>query len=388
MDDLTKVRDLLSASAPTDEVVEAGRARLLAAIDDAPAPARVRRTGLRTARWTALAAGLLGVAAAATVVIASGVSPQHPRPSTTAGAPAERLSARQILLTAASAVRNTEDGDHWVQRIRRGSLEKDPTGRYTLLLTYSFERWVPRAADTPTWVIKRYLGAAPATPADEEAWRADGSPTIWKYQSKKVVKDGVTIQTPSEEIRAEPEEPQAYQWPSGGSVGNLLPTTRMTLTELEKLPRTGEALRAYLEPLVAKEIKRTNDTDPDVGRYLFDIGLNLVTNTPISPEVTSAVYEMLASLPGVTAAGEVVDPLGRTGQAITRVEKGVPRKERLVIDPSSGKPLSFELVAGTTTDQQRAGDVFSFNAIEQTGWRDGEPDLPAKRTKLRAPLYY
>ncbi|WP_067140650.1 CU044_5270 family protein [Microtetraspora malaysiensis] len=388
MDDLTKVRDLLSPSAPTEEVVEAGRARLLATIHDAPAGARVRRTGLRTARWTAVAAGLLGVAAAATVVITSGAAPQHPLPSITATASAERLSARQILLTAANAVRNTEDGDHWVQRIRRGSLEKDPTGRYTLLLTYSYELWVPRAADKPTSVIKRYLGAAPATPADEEAWRAAGAPKVWTYPSEEIVKGGETIRTPSEEIRAEPEEPHAYQWPSGGSVGRLLPSTPMTLADLEKLPTTGEGLRAYLEPLVAKEIKRTNDADPDIGRYLFDIGTNLVSNTPISPEVTSAVYEMLASLPGVTATGEVVDALGRTGQAITRVEKGVPRKERLVIDPSSGRPLSFDLVAGTTTDQERAGDVFSFKAIEQTGWRDGEPDLPAKRTKLRAPLYF
>ncbi|MFF4778693.1 CU044_5270 family protein [Microtetraspora fusca] len=388
MDDLTNVRDLLSASPPSEEVVEAGRARLLAALGDAPAPARVRRTGLRTARWTALAAGLLGVAAAAAVVIASGVSPQHLRPPITATAPAERLSARQILLTAANAIRNTADGDHWVQRIRRGSLEKDPTGRYTLLLTYSFEMWVPRAADKPTWVITRYLGAAPATPADEEAWRAAGAPTVWTYPSEEIVKGGKTVRTPSEEYRAEPGEPQAYQWPSGGSVGRLLPTTPMTLADLEKLPTTGEKLRAYLEPLVAKEIKRTNDADPDIGQYLFDIGTNLVTNTPISPEVTSAVYEMLASLPGVTATGEVVDPLGRTGQAITRIEKGVPRKERLVIDPGSGKPLSFDLVAGTTTDEQRAGDVFSFRAIEQTGWRDGEPDLPAKRTRLRAPLYF
>ncbi|WP_344832204.1 hypothetical protein [Nonomuraea dietziae] len=40
-------------------------------------------------------------------------------------------------------------------------------------------------AGKPPGLITQFLGAKPATPADEEAWRADGSPKTWTYRGAR-----------------------------------------------------------------------------------------------------------------------------------------------------------------------------------------------------------
>ncbi|MGJ6965674.1 hypothetical protein ACSDR0_27585 [Streptosporangium sp. G11] len=120
MDELTSVRDLLTEPEPSREVIAAGRARLLAAVDpftESPEPSglpsprppggrmiRQARRGRRTAWWTALGVGLAGTAAAAALVIASPTAVRPPTPLTKLPGPDTSATARQVLLAAATAV--------------------------------------------------------------------------------------------------------------------------------------------------------------------------------------------------------------------------------------------------------------------------------------------
>ncbi|MET8388377.1 hypothetical protein ABZV14_35830 [Streptosporangium canum] len=76
---------------------------------------------------------------------------------------------------------------------------------------------------------------------------------------------------------------------------------------------------------------------------LYDMGVHIIMRFPVSPKVRAAAYRMIASLPGVTAVGEVTDPLGRRGRAVsiprttdTGESEGV---DRLVVDAETGLPL-------------------------------------------------
>lgn len=87
---------------------------------------------------------------------------------------------------------------------------------------------------------------------------------------------------------------------------------------------------------------------------------------------------MLASLPGVTADGEVTDPLGRTGQAVSlRHSTG---EYRLIMDTVTGQPL-----ASVSTIKDKGGEARSYTAIKRAGWTDDEPELPARRRGSEAP---
>ncbi|SDI46268.1 hypothetical protein SAMN05421505_15410 [Sinosporangium album] len=420
MDDLNAVRDLLSAPRPSPQVTAEGRARLVASftaqtitpnpqenlhVDTqtpphsrrAEAEAGNRRRALRTARWTALGVGLLGAAAAVTVVITSGTAPGGPDSITLAQPPSADAStgssarpntkptARQILLAAAASVAKTSaNGDYWVNRVVSGSTEPAPNGKYLLEKTYSEELWASPVAGKPTWRIIQFLGAKPATSEDEEAWRADGSPKTWTYPAKRVTKGGKSFLTKSRTITGAANAREAWREDAGGSLGVLTNGEPMTLDQLGKLPSTPEGLRDYLESVIKKNA--ANGTGPRLGQdadpRLYDMGVRIIMHFPVSPEVRAAAYRMIASLPGVTADGEATDPLGRRGQAVsiprttdTGEAEGV---DRFVVDTETGLPLALEHTNAPDPSKQGAAG-FSFEAVEQTGWTDKKPNLPANR---------
>ncbi|WP_067184730.1 hypothetical protein [Microtetraspora niveoalba] len=93
--------------------------------------------------------------------------------------PGERMTARQILLAAATAVAKApSDGAYWRTRTVSGQRYVDPEGRYVILRGSSREQWPARRPGGQSWWIDQNLGAKPATPQDEAAWRAAGSPDV------------------------------------------------------------------------------------------------------------------------------------------------------------------------------------------------------------------
>ncbi|WP_433258292.1 CU044_5270 family protein [Streptosporangium sp. CA-135522] len=424
MDDLNAVRDLLAAPPPSPQVSAEGRARLVASFTAQPtapnpqvnlhlatqtsprsrratAEAGRRRGAPRTARWTALGVGLLGAASAVIVVITSGTAPGGPDSTTLAQPPSAdastgssarpdaKPSARQILLAAATSVaRTSANGDYWVNRVVSGSTLLAPNGKYLLEQAYSEELWASPEAGKPTWLITQFLGAKPATPEDKEAWRADGSPKTWTYPGKRIAEGGRSFVTESRTVTAAAGPREARREVAGGSLGMLTNGEPMTPDRLGKLPATPEELRDYLESVIKKQAADGNVPPLGQGRHadlrIYDMGVHIIMRFPVSPKVRAAAYRMIASLPGVTAVGEVTDPLGRRGRAVsiprtteTGESEGV---DRLVVDAETGLPLALENTAWGPSRQGAAGfSYFSYEAVKKTGWTDEKPDLPANR---------
>ena len=384
MDDLTAIRELLSAPPVTPEVVADGRTRLATAFASTPQPANLRslevteeapvhqdkRRAMRTARWTALGVGLLGAAAAVTLVVTSGTSAGAPgtRPAAQAPSvqPIKKLSAQQVLLAAATSAANTPaDGAYWVRNSVTGKQRVEPGGKYTLEMTTVLETWVSQVPGKPTWFINQNLGIKPATPQDEEAWRAAGSPHSWTYPGTTVTKRGKSVKTRSVTLQSKPGEPVTTRVDgeeTDSSVGK--PMTRAALSEL---PTAPDGLRDYLKTVIAKQWG-AEYAHVDVNAELYQTGMHIIMDLPAPPDVRAAAFRMLASLPGVKAEGEVTDPLGRTGQAVSLPHSN--GEGRLIMNTATGEPLAF-----VTTIK----DTRFFVAIKKAGWTDDKPDLSASR---------
>ncbi|MFF4195379.1 CU044_5270 family protein [Nonomuraea sp. NPDC001831] len=368
--DLTLIRDLYAAPPPTPEVLADGRARLAEAYassmdagvrrEEQRPPLRALPDGGRARRrWPLVGASLAGAAAvtvAATFLTAPS-TPSTPATPVASAAPA-RLSAGEILLAAAGSVTpDAGDGAYWRRDGVAGRYERAPGGHYTLKTSRSIELWLPKAAGRPTWVIRQDLGAEPATPEDETAWRAAGSPRTWTLSRG----------TPPVKLQAGPGERDAVRDDSGKTLTLL--GTPMTPATLNALPTTPEALRDTLERLVSKGYGKER---VDMNAQLFETGVRLVMNFPTSPEVRAATYRMLAALPGASAESEATDPLGRKGQAVSR-PAGPGERYRFVVDTATGLPLALE----STIGQDR-----SYEAIRTAAWTDEEPRLPALRRDM------
>jgi hypothetical protein len=119
----------------------------------------------------------------------------------------------------------------------------------------------------------------------------------------------------------------------GGSVISLgtgeFPAGNAALTwdQLYALPtdpgQLGAALRA--------DIKGAGQ---DPATELFAIVGDLLRESPASPALREALYDVAAGIPGVHITGKVTDELGRTGTGVER------DGETLVIDPRSGALLA------------------------------------------------
>ncbi|GAT66694.1 hypothetical protein PS9374_02344 [Planomonospora sphaerica] len=342
MDDYRAVRELLPAPPLSPGVERAGRDRLAAAI----AHERARRSR-RTARRNLLRLGLAGAAAAVAVVFAQAAAPAPPAAPVTLAQP----DGKGFLLVAAAAVTAVPDqGAWWGSTEVRGSRYRDPGGRYVLHESRTVETWIPADPEGLTWYRETPRGVRPETPRDEAAWRADGSPSSWTY-------DKPGEHGSSGVVRAEPGERRTW---STEDWDFRIVTADRPLTKMSDLPDTPEGLRALF--------------GGDDDRATVDTAVRLMFFAPVSSETRAAAYRLLASTPGVAAAGRVTDVLGRTGQAI-EYEAGEfapphhpgATRTRVVIDPVSGRPLSLE------TRSAADGMLLTYTAIQDSRWADDNP---------------
>ncbi|MBN6051292.1 CU044_5270 family protein, partial [Nonomuraea sp. RK-328] len=382
MDDLKEIRGLLSEPPVAAHVVDAGRERLEAAYSASasasasastsasarPVPiaaATRRRRTTRTARWTALGAGLLGAAAAVTLLLGSATPTAPPTGHGTVRPMA--LSAEQILLAAASSTAQTPArGAYWTRTTVNGKQRLEPDGRYMLERSASVELWLAMASGGQSRLVTRDQGVKPATARDEQAWRAAGSPRAWTYPAQGKDRPRVTLS-------ADPAEPVVTRL-DGDDLATLVGRP-MTRAALSRLPATPEGLRAYLESAIAKQYGKEYATI-DVEGELFQNGARIVMDLPVSAEVRAAAYRMMAKLSGVTAQGEVTDPLGRGGQGIgRRLPNG---EEQFVVDPGTGRALAFvSTIVGPDGTRSRTYSAVTRSAWTDAGPQDGDQEPPA-----------
>ncbi|MFI9847797.1 CU044_5270 family protein [Nonomuraea sp. NPDC051941] len=326
-----------------------------------------RRRPRRGRLAVALAGGALAVGAVfvATAVV---VLPDAPRPGTSQSA-IPRPAARQILLAAADAIATAPaEGEYWRIRQLTTSMMIEPGRAYVLQRRLSEERWLARRTHDQGWRITRDLGTTPATPEDEAAWRTVGSPSSWQYSADTA---GLNA-TSNEKVTTAPAEPQAARltgtWQ--GSGGTLL-FKPMTWAELGKIPSEPEELRAYLE-------KRIEAKPGSAGLEprLREACMQILRGLAVSPDVRAGAYRLLATLPGMRADGEVADPLGRRGQALSyevEASPGQTTEVRFVVDPRTGLPLALETTSPGTLADGRTVQLRHSTSYEAIGWTDDKP---------------
>jgi hypothetical protein len=319
------------------------RAALVALERHAPAaervvPARRGRRPTRRWRWLPGLAGVTSLAAVAGVVTAVTVtspSPSHipngvglPAPGKPSAPIRASLTVKDVLLRAAAgAASATASGRYWVVSDVSGSLTAaGPNARPFA----ADQRFTPetyrdaRSAGNRSWVLPSTgYTTTPASAGATAAWRADGSPRLASTTGQQ----------------------QAW-WQTGGAVG-FFGNANLTLAQFQALPSSTAGLTAA----IAKEIKSEQIQAGTTGAYqrMFEICTQLLKWDPITPAVRAATFRVLATIPGVSLAGKITDPLGRTGYGIAFDTGTGPgstggQEEVLVIAPGSGTFLTDEYV--------------------------------------------
>ncbi len=110
----------------------------------------------------------------------------------------------------------------------------------------------------------------------------------------------------------------------------------LTWDQLYALPTDPSKLKAVLRSDI-------DGAGPDPTTELFEMVGDLLRESPASPALREALYDVAADIPGVQVTGQVADAAGRTG---TAVKYG---RETYVIDRSNGQLLADEDSGWTST---------------------------------------
>jgi hypothetical protein len=178
-----------------DEVIATAPAIPAATVRDSGRIVRERSvTRGRALRWSVVGTGLVGAAAAVALAVPAIVANPHPEglpavgalPGTSGGA--TTVTARDLLLAAATTAEQApaETGKYWHVKtlnvfgpLRVGS----KSNMYWVVRRSVEESWDAGDPKNPSWNGRRDAGTRPRAEADENAWRAAGSPTTWTIDS-------------------------------------------------------------------------------------------------------------------------------------------------------------------------------------------------------------
>ncbi|MFF3443212.1 CU044_5270 family protein [Streptosporangium sp. NPDC002721] len=304
--------------------------------------------------------------------------------SPTASASRVELSSRSILLAAAHGAARQPDttGAYWHTASVTRMLSEAADGDYTVVELARNEGWTPLATGGEQWFRTRSLGARPASPDDEAAWRRAGSPTRIK------------VEVPGKQgsggyggyvVSTEPGEAKDDRSPlvDGDKVFWL--GRNVTMKDLRGLPDDPGALKAWL----LRAYKGTGteaDTPMSSDAWLFSVAIGLITEMPVTPRVRGAAFRMLADLKTAEVSRDVTDAEGRTGSAVAIEERvrgkadakgpeGVLRN-RLIFDEATGTALARDSVVVRPGGLQAGfepGTVWHSQTILEAGWTDEKP---------------
>jgi hypothetical protein len=373
MDELQLLSELLPpAPSPSPEVTAAVRARLtveppprLRLIRPRLIPPRLTRLRLtRTAvgrRWPRgwlLTAGAATAAAALGVVTLTygGTAAPTPHlsvfrlPAGTAGAGTSG-PGRRILLTAAKTVAQgnpAATGLYWESPAVAGNFIPVGPGddHYLILETTTNDQFMASKPHAWSPQVVQQLSVQLASPADRAAWLRAGSPTTWHVNQEFGL---ATPQGPSAaEMYAVTTGRDRLPFDLGATSGDkpfVVGNASLSARQLLALPADPARLRRLL---LAGD--GAGGWPGGASSYLFQT-VPAVLDLPVTPAVRSALYRMLAALPGVRGADQVRDVAGQTGPAVTLTDRVAPCGRY-----SSGRPVRVGTIwqSGVT----RAGKHF------------------------------
>ncbi|MGI5233631.1 CU044_5270 family protein [Actinoallomurus sp. CA-142502] len=328
MDEIRMIRNLLEEAPPTGEVVAEGRRRLT---DRAP----VRSTRTRRRLW----GGLAVVAAATAVAVAIGLTGGG-TPATGGHTPVRPMTARQILLTAAEKAAATPVGRYWHVHFIRSEGYHIDHGDYMIFGTRTEQdNWTARSDKEPDLIRVRTAGATPQTAVDRAAWARAGSPASWTVL---VDEGGVKQSARSQAWRlirytpaAKREQKQAETRVAACAKRGACPPMPPTDKDRDAMARDPQALERYL--LAAAGNGEASSLPTVAGHFL---------TAPSSPQLRSAVFRVLAGVPGVRSLGTARDSSGRPAIVLAgrMTQAGNVFDNELLLDPMTYAPLETRLV--------------------------------------------
>ncbi|MET7459195.1 hypothetical protein [Nonomuraea sp. NPDC005501] len=381
MDELNLLaRSLPDAPPPRAEVVEKARARLAAARKEPVRPRQAGRAGWRGRTW----GWTLGTAAATVAVVMAVVA--LVANLTTAPAPPPVLApdagAGALLRLADRVAGLPDDSDaYWRRPLLDNGLIRVRAGDRTFNVLYSdrIDLWQPRDPGDPVQAEQRKMFVRPATPADERAWRAAGSPTTLKRVCAPGADECVKVRLrskPSDCLYTRAAEP-------GGMYGDRR-LGELTVADLAALPDDAIRLREVLRT-------RWEGREDRMGPVSFEEFLpraGYLLEMPVRPSVRAAALRLLAGLPTTKVIGPAVDPLGREGLAVTfgksegffmefGAEDELPEVHATILDPRTGTVLAHTTAAGRSTEGAAKGTMMYYQAwAPEAGWTGERPERP------------
>lgn len=265
MNDLQDLATLLAKPEPPREAVDNGRHKLQNAMLN-PSPARKPRKA-----WLAGGLGLTATAAAAAVVL---VSAGTGTPHTPNSPPDPQMTARQVLLAAATTAETLPDkGVYW--HIRLENRERPGTAPDTI------ERWIRR--DGRVWFKGKKSGGGLVKVSDQ-------------------------------------------QW----GIGSL----PVSLEQLRRLPDKPDALKAWITDAVKRSDIRTSAgrlTAADQKHFVFNGLISLISTLPVTSKIRAAAFRAIASYPNVKSTGKAPGGEG------LQIDSGAGDPVKMVIDPATSQ---------------------------------------------------
>lgn len=298
---------------------------LLARAADGPEHGRPLWTR-RSVRLPAAALGALGIATALVVALLPGTIGQDRSAAAAALTHLASEAAQQPTTLAPGQYFYTEIQGPTITTSESGL----PGGPYTFYESSVVQTWV--AADgsgrqvTTTDPTPRFF-----TTAERATWMAAGEPPL--------------ASSP------DPQPTQTFAPGSAAEVNGPIP-----LYDVSTLPTDPDALAAVL----GKDAPDNGDLGAlppgiaalDVDANLFGRAAALLQGPDVgeTPALRSALFEVLASIPGVQLLGTVTNPAGQTGLGIQLVENTPARIDTITCDPGTpGQPSPGVTVHHTDT---------------------------------------
>lgn len=272
-------------SAATREQLEPGRLQLQEAIEQADTRVLAlrrhhrrpgRRSGRRPERRWAITA-LAGTAAAAAVALVLPVASAPP------------ASAEQVLLVTAQAAGQQLD----------------------------------QAAGAAYWYVRSEQDFPGTEPLQREIWQA--------RSGVSVLRDEALVPGALEGKPVDPADvvTTSLDGPAVFGIGGR----QLSWAELDALPTDPDALGKLLRQAVAGHPAGEDNE-------LWEVVTGLLTESPASPALRQALWEVAARIPGVELLGPMTDATGRPGTAIERDERDQNRDLNVyVLDPTTGEVL-------------------------------------------------
>lgn len=294
MDELRMVRELLGEPAPPrPEVTASARARLTG-------PDTSRRT--RRRRFPVTIVAPVGAAAAVTAVAVLLASLPH-----RTAAPDGRVTGGPAGAGGLTPAR------YWVQRGLVGNyLRVGQAGnRYVVLESVAVQLWTP-VSKLASPSISQALSVRPASPADQRAWRAAGSPTVWNGTGQDT---GIASPQGDSDGSLRPLKAGQGTLVTGGVgygiAGFYWFGRQLSVRQLAALTTSP----ATLKQLLYKQYTSEGGGSGGFGSFLIS-ALPPLMALPVSTALRSAMYRVLADLPGVLDLGQRSDVTGQRGVAL------------------------------------------------------------------------